>query len=176
MSASKTFPRVRAVFLFILLPLIGDFLFIDTIIKDAYVRRRIRVIFSLCLLSVIAIGFSTLELQFVLGAQEPVFPIEVVYIVTGLSALIAFILFCIEGWEGKVSLDEKILATENKVSLTSRNYHDVFVTLTITLNVIQLRRCRSNQCDNSRLASYALAVLGEYLRTRILYSLRKNRT
>jgi hypothetical protein len=175
MSTSKAFPRIRAVLLFILLPLIGDLLFIDTIIKDTYVRRRIRVIFSLCLLAVIAIGFSTLELQFVLGAQEAVFPIEVMYTVTSLSALIAFILFCIEGWEGKVSLDEKVLVIEDKVSLVSRDYHDVFVTLTITLNVIQLRRCRSNQCDNSRLASFALAVLGEYLRKRTLYSLRKNR-
>ena len=175
MFTSKVFPRIRATLLYILLPLIGELLFIDTIIKDVYVRRRIRVIFSLCLLSVVAIGFSTFEFQFVLGVQKPVLSIEVVYTVTGLAAIIAFILFCIEGWEGKVSLDEKILVTEDKVSLTSRYYHDVFVTLTRTLNVIQLRRCRSNQCDNSRLASYALAVLGEYLRMRILYSLKKVR-
>ena len=174
MSTSKAFPRIRALLLFILLPLIGELLFIDTIIKDAYARRRIRVIFSLCLLSIVAIVFSTLELQYALGAQNPTLPKEIGNALTLLVVLAAFILFCTAGWQGKVALDDKVLSAEDKVSLTSHDYHDVFVTLAKTLFIIQLRRYRSNECDNTRLASYAWAVLSEYLRIRILSRFRKN--
>jgi hypothetical protein len=176
MSASKAFPRIRALLLFILLPLVGELLFIDSIIKDAYARRRIRVIFSLCFLSIAAIVFSTLELQYVLGAQQRALPKEIGYVFTFSVALVAFILFCIEGWEGKVSLDEKVLSTEEKVSLTSHDHHNVFVTLAKTLQAIQLRRYRSSECDNTRLARFAWAVLSEYLRIRVLARFRKNHT
>ena len=81
MGQPKPVSGMRATLLFLLYPLVGELLFIDTIIKDVYARRRIRVIFTLVGLGGSAISFSASELLIFLaeftGAQGPRFPIEI---------------------------------------------------------------------------------------------------
>lgn len=162
---------MRATLLFILYPLVGEFLFIDTIIRDAYARRRIRLIFSLVGLAVVAISFAGSELLIfiseVTGSPFPTIPLGVRYFVTGIATLIFLILFIDEGWGGRVSLEEQIDVPEDRISLLMTDSREVFTTLNRILNAAQLRRHRHDHCDNSRLASYALTVLGEYLQTRV---------
>ena len=177
MTNSKMLFRSRAPWLFLLFPLVGELLFIDTIVKDVYARRRIRVIFSLLLLTLIAITFSASELlqaplRVIPGSAT--IPVEISYLVAGFAALIAFLLFCIEGWARKISLEEQIEVSEDRVSLFILNPRDVFITLNRILNAAQLRRYRHDHCDNSRLASYALAILGEYLRMKVLPTPKKS--
>jgi hypothetical protein len=171
MAQSKTVSGMRATLLFILYPLVGEFLFIDTIIRDAYARRRIRLIFSLVGLAVVAISFAGSELLIfiseVTGSPFPTIPLGVRYFVTGIATLIFLILFIDEGWGGRVSLEEQIDVPEDRISLLMTDSREVFTTLNRILNAAQLRRHRHDHCDNSRLASYALTVLGEYLQTRV---------
>lgn len=176
MSNFVQLPRTRATLLFLLLPLIGELLFIDSIINDAYTRRRIRIVFSMVCLSLIAIGFSAWEIPILLGVQQRIIPIAISYPIMGVAALVTFLLFSIEGWAGKVSLEEQIVVTEDRVSLLLSNPREVFITLNRILNAAQLRRYRHTQCDNSRLARYALVVLGEYLRAKVLSLLKQSQS
>lgn len=170
MASSKKVSGTRATFLFLLLPLLSEFLFLDTIINDVYARRRIRVVFSLFLLALIAITFSASELLFALGLHVRVIPLEVSYPIVGVLTLFAFLLFCSEGWTGRVSLEEQIVVAEDRVSLSVLNPREVFITLNRILNAAQFRRYRYHHSDNSRLASYALTLLGEYLQTKVFPS------
>jgi hypothetical protein len=171
MAQSKALSGMRATFLFLLYPLVGEFLFIDTIIRDVYARRRIRLIFSLVGLATVAISFAASELIIYLaeqfGSSLPTMPIGVRYLVTGIAALIFLILFIDEGWGGRVSLQEQIDIPEDRISILMTDSREVFTTLNRILNAAQLRRHRLDHCDNSRLASYALTVLGEYLQARV---------
>jgi len=171
MAQSKTVSGMRATLLFILYPLVGDFLFIDTIIRDVYARRRIRLVFSLVGLAVVAISFAGSELLILItgvtGSSFPTTPLGVRYLVTVIATLIFLILFIDEGWGGRVSLDEQLDVPEARISLLMNDSREVFTTLNRILNAAQLRRHRRDHYDNSRLASYALTVLGEYLQTRV---------
>lgn len=164
MVDTNSFPRFRATLLFLLFPLLGELLFIDMIIQDVYARKRIRVMFSIFCLAFIAIWFSAIEILFS-NVEER---IRVSYPIVGLAALIMFLLFSTEGWTGKLSLKEKIVVPEDRVSLSISNPKDVFITLHRVLNAAQLRRYRYDRCDNSRLAKYALAILSEYLRMKVI--------
>jgi hypothetical protein len=164
MIGSDTLRRIRAVLLFLLFPLLGELLFISTVVDDAYARRRIRVVFALFSLAVVAIGFSASEL--LLRMQGRALPIRV-YALIGLASGVPFLLFLAEVWGRKVSLDGEFGVPEDRVSLSLSSPREVLMTLNRVLNAAQQRRCRSRNCDNSRLASYALALLSEYLRSRI---------
>jgi uncharacterized membrane protein YuzA (DUF378 family) len=168
MANTNSFPHIRATLLFLLFPLLGELLFLDMIIQDVYARRRIRIMFSIFCLALIAIWFSALEILF----SEVEIRVNISYPLVGLAGLIMFILFSIEGWTGKVSLKEQIVVPEDRVSLSISNPQDVFVTLHRILNAAQLRRYKYNRCDNSRLAKYALAILSEYLRTKVIKTLK----
>jgi len=169
MIGSDTLRRIRAVLLFLLFPLLGELLFISTVVDDAYARRRIRVVFALFSLAVVAIGFSASELLLLI--QGGTLPIRV-YALIGLASAIPFLLLLVEVWGRKVSLDGEFVVPEDRVSLSLSSPREVLMTLNRVLNAAQQRRCRSRNCDNSRLASYALALLSEYLRSKI--PLRKN--
>ena len=164
-------PKVRSTLLFLLFPLLGELLFIDTTIKDVYARRRIRIMFSLFALAIGAIAFYISEIIIkdlvAFGVAVVIIPPEFRYAITGLVVLSIFILFCIEVWPGRVSLEDQIVVAEDQVSLLLFNPQSVFITLNRILNAIQLRRHQLNHCDNSRLAGYALAVLSEYLRWKL---------
>lgn len=168
MADSNSFPRFRATLLFLLFPLLGELLFIDMIIQDVHARRRIRVMFSIFCLAFIAIWFSAMEILF----SEVDERVKVSYPLVGFAALIMFLLFSAEGWTGKVSLEEQIVVPEDRVSLSISNPRDVFITLHRILNAAQLRRYRYDRCDNSRLAKYALAILSEYLRMKVIHALK----
>ncbi len=170
MGQHKPVSRMRATLLFLLYPLIGEFLFIDTIIKDVYARRRIRAVFTLVGLAIVAISFSASEL--LLGLADisfthPILSVPVRYTITGLMALVFLVLFLDEGRRGRISLKEKIDVPEDRISLLVNDSRDIHVTLNRILNAAQLRRHNCPQCENSRLASYALTVLSEYLQTRV---------
>lgn len=171
MGQPKPVSGMRATLLFLLYPLVGELLFIDTIIKDVYARRRIRVIFTLVGLAAVAISFSASEILIFLaefsGVQGPAFPIEIRYSVTGVAAVVFLILFIDEGSRGRVSMEEQIEVHEDRISLLMIDSRDIFNTLNRIINTAQLQRHRCEHCDNSRLASYALTVLGEYLQTRV---------
>ncbi|MFW9830184.1 MAG: hypothetical protein ACFFD8_00150 [Candidatus Thorarchaeota archaeon] len=171
MGQPKTAPGMRGTLLFLLYPLVGEILFLDTIIRDVYARRRIRVIFTLIWLAVIAIGFSASELIILLaelnGLPIPAFPLEIRYLATGVMLLVFLFLFINEGSRRPVSMEEQIEIHEDRISLFMTDSRDTFTTLNRILNAAQLRRHRSEQSDNSRLASYALTVLSEYLHTRV---------
>jgi hypothetical protein len=162
---------MRATLLFLLYPLVGEFLFIDTIINDIYARRRIRVMFALVGLAIIAISFAGSELIIFLGDLTgfslPAVPVEIRYLITGVAALGFLILFFDEGWRGRVSFEKQIDIPEDRISIFMSDTREIFITLNRILNAAQLRRRKYYQCDNSRLASYALTVLGEYLQTRV---------
>jgi len=164
MIGSDTLRGIRAVLLFLLFPLFGGLLFVSTVVDDAYARRRIRVVFALSTLAVVAVGFSASEL--LLRVQGGSLPISV-YALVGLASAIPFLLFLAEEWGRKVSLDGELVVPEDRVSLSLSSPREVLATLNRVLNAAQQRRCRSSNCDNSRLASYALALLGEYLRSRM---------
>jgi len=168
MANPSSFPRFRATLLFLLFPLLGELLFIDMIVQDVYARRRIRVMFSIFCLALIAIWFSAVEILFP-GVEARVnfsFPL------IGIAAIIMFLLFSTEGWTGKLSLKEQIVVPEDRISLLISHPRDVFITLHRILNAAQLRRYRYNRCDNSRLAKYALAILSEYLRVKLVHPLK----
>ncbi len=171
MVQPKPVSGMRATLLFLLYPLIGEFLFIDTIIKDVYARRRIRVMFSLIGLAIVAISFSASEiiifLSEVTGFPLTSLPLEMRYLITGLALMIFLILFVDEGWRGRISMEDQIDVPEDRISILMVDSRDIFTTLNRILNAAQLRRHRCGSCDNSRLASYALTVLGEYLQTRV---------
>lgn len=171
MVRQKPVSGMRATLLFLLYPLVGEFLFIDTIINDIYARRRIRVIFTLVGLAIIAISFSGSELIIFLGDQTgsslPATPVEMRYLITGVAALGFLILFFDEGWRGRVSFEKQIDIPEDRISIFMNDSREIFTTLNRILNAAQLRRHKYSQCDNSRLASYALTVLSEYLHTRV---------
>lgn len=162
---------MRATLLFILFPLVGELLFIDTIIRDYHARRRIRVMFSLIFLGIIAISFAASELSIFIflssDLKSILLPIEIRYAIAGLSALLFFTLFCIESWRGRISLREKIVVIEDRISLLVSDPRDVFTTLNRILNAAQFRRYQHEHCDNSRLANYALTVLSEYLHAKV---------
>jgi len=164
MIGSDALHRIRAVLLFLLFPLFGEVLFIGTVVDDAYARRRIRVVFALFSLAVVAVGFSASEL--LLRIRGVTLPIGV-YALIGLASTIPFLLFLAEVWGRKVSLDGEFVVPEDRVSLSLSSPREVLMTLNRVLNAAQQRRCRSRNCDNSRLAGYALALLSEYLRSRI---------
>lgn len=168
MFGSDTLRHIRAVLVFLLFPLLGELLFISTVVDDAYARRRIRVVFALFSLAVVAIGFSAWEL--LLRIQWDTLPIGM-YALIGLASAIPFLLFLTEVWGRKVSLEGEFVAPEDRVSLSLSSPREVLMTLNRVLNAAQQRRCQSRDCDNSRLASYASALLSEYLRSKI--SLRK---
>jgi len=163
MLASDTVSRIRALLLFLLFPLVGEVLFISAIIDDAYVRQRIRVLFPVFSLAVVAFGFSAAE--FLLPAQGVVLP-SGMYALIGLVSAILFFLFLTEVWGRKVSLRGELLTPNDQVSLDLSGPHKVLMTLNRVLNAAQERKCECRSCDNSRLASYALALLTEYLRSR----------
>jgi hypothetical protein len=170
MEQSKPISGMRATLLFLLYPLIGELLFIDTVIKDTYTRRRIRAIFTLVGLAIVAISFSASELILLIAgdsASQTFLSIPVRYAITGIAALVFLILFIDEGRRGRISLKEKIDVPEDRISLLVNDSRDVFITLNRILNAAQLRRHHCPQCENSRLASYALTVLSEYLQTRV---------
>lgn len=170
MARSKKISSTRSTLLFLLFPLLSEFLFLDAIINDVYARRRIRIVFSIFLLALIAISFAASELLFALGLHTRVIPLEVSYPIVGLLTLFVFLLFCSEGWTGRVSFEEQIFVTEDRVSLSVLNPREVFITLRRILNAAQFRRYRYHQIDNSRLASYALTLLGEYLQKKVFPS------
>jgi hypothetical protein len=122
------------------------------------------VVFGLFSLAVVAIAFSASEL--LLRIQGETLPIRV-YVLVGLASAIPFLLFLAEVWNRKVSLSGEFVVPEDRVSLSLSSPREVLMTLNRVLNAAQQRRCRSRNCDNSRLASYALALLSEYLRSRI---------
>ncbi len=170
MGQPKSVSGMRATLLFLLYPLVGELLFIDTIIKDVYARRRIRVVFSLIGLAIVAISFSASEILMFLGeiaGVAPPLPVFMRYSINGLAALVFLILFMDEGRRGRVSMEDQIEVPEDRISLLMYDSRDIFLTLNRILNAAQLRRHRCSHCDNSRFASYALTVLGEYLQTRV---------
>lgn len=177
LESSEITSGMRATLLFLLYPIIGELLFIDTIIKDYYTRRRIRVIFTLIFLGIIAITFAASELNIYLflspSEQMLLLPIEIRYAITGFAALLFFVLFSIEIWQGQVSLQEQIAVPEDRISLLVYDPRDVFTTLNRIINAAQYRRRRYEHCDNSRLANYALTVLSEYLQARVFHSSEK---
>ena len=161
---------MRATLLFLLYPLVGELLFIDTIIKDVYARRRIRAVFTLVGLAIVAISFSASELIIQIFGVPISFPLSSVplrYTITGITALGFLILFLDEGRRGRISLKDQIDVPEDRVSLLVNDSRDTFITLNRILNAAQLRRHNCPHCENSRLASYALTVLGEYLQNRV---------
>lgn len=162
--------KVRSTLLFLLFPLFSEILFINTIIRDAYARRRIRIMVSLFSLVLLTLAFSVSELFYSLELQSRIIPLEISYLLTGCFALILLLLFISEGWTGKVSLEEQIMVKEDRISLSLANPRDVFITLHRILNAAQYRRYRYDSSDNSRLASYALTVLSEYLKMRMFPS------
>lgn len=164
MFGSDVFRRVRVLLLLLLLPLLGELFFMDAVVEDAYARRRIRVVFSLLSLAVVGTGFSASEL--LLNGQGGTLPIGM-YALIGLASAIPFLLFLVEVWGQKASLEGEFQTPENRVSLRLSDPREVLMTLNRVLNVAQQRRCKSRNWDNSRLASYALALLGEYLRSKI---------
>jgi hypothetical protein len=170
MGQPKPVSGMRATLLFLLYPLIGEFLFIDTIIKDRYTRRRIRAIFTLLGLAIVAISFAASELIILITINyvpPPFLTTPMRYIITATAALLFLILFIDEGRRGRISLKDQIDVPEDRVSLLINDSRDVFITLNRILNAAQLQRYRNPECENSRLASYALTVLSEYLQTRI---------
>jgi hypothetical protein len=171
MAQSKSVPRVLSTLLFLLYPLIGELLFLDTIIKDVYARKRIRVLFSLVGLGVIAIWFSASELLIIMMSLTSTLffsiPVEVRYFVTALTVLLFIILFIGEGWGDRVSLKEEIEIPEDRVSIQLDDPREIFTTLNRILSAAQIRRRQSPQSDNTRLAKYALTLLSEYLQTRV---------
>ncbi len=164
---------MRATLLFLLYPLIGELLFIDTIIKDVYARRRIRAVFTLVGLAIVAISFAASELIigifgiFGITIGSPLLSAPLRYMITGITALMFLILFLDEGRRGRISLKDQIDVPEDRVSLLVNDSRDTFITLNRILNAAQLRRHNCPHCENSRLASYALTVLGEYLQNRV---------
>lgn len=172
MAQEKPVSGMLSTLLFLLYPLIGEFLFLDTIINDVYARKRIRVLFSLIGLGVIAIWFSASELLLLLISLSspltyPVVPVEIRYIVTAVAALVFIALFIGEGWGDRVSLEEQIEIPEDRVSIQLNDPREIFTTLNRILSAAQMRRRQSPQSDNARLAKYALTLLSEYLHTRV---------
>lgn len=170
MDQLKPVSGMRATLLFLLYPLIGEFLFIDTIIKDKYTRRRIRAIFTLLGLAIVSISFAGSELLILITVNyvpPPFLSVPMRYTITATAAILFLILFIDEGRRGRISLKEQIDVPEDRISLLVNNSRDVFITLNRILNAAQLQRYRNPECENSRLASYALTVLSEYLQTRI---------
>jgi len=170
MDQPKPVSGFRATLLFLLYPLIGELLFIDTIIRDKYTRRRIRAVFTLLGLSIVAISFSASELIFFIAGDtvsHQLLSVPIRYTITGVAALGFLILFIEEGRRGRISLKEQIDVPEDRISLLVSDSRDIFITLNRILNAAQLRRHNCPQCENSRLASYALTVLSEYLQTRV---------
>jgi hypothetical protein len=172
MIGSDTLRRIRAVLLFLLFPLFGELLFVSAVLDDVYARRRIRVAFALSCLAVVALGFSVSEL--LLRIQGGALPIRM-YALTGLASAVPFLLFVAEVWGQKVSLEGELVVPENRVTLSLSSPREVLTTLNRVLNAAQLRRCRSRNCDNSRLASYAWALLSEYLRSKVPLGKTSNR-
>lgn len=165
---------MRATLLFLLYPLVGELLFIDTIIKDTYARRRIRAVFTLVVLAIVAISFSASELILLItgdSVSHPLFSVPIRYTIAGITALVFLILFIDEGRRGRISLKEQIDVPEDRISLLVDDSRDIFITLNRILNAAQLRRHNCPHCENSRLASYALTVLGEYLQTRVFFEI-----
>ena len=177
MDQPKPVSGVLSTLLFLLYPLIGELLFLDTIIKDVYARRRIRVVFSLVGLGVIAIGFSASELlilqTILFSSSLPVIPIEIRYSVTALASLVFIVLFIGEGWGDQVSLQDQIEIPEDGVSIQLTDPKEIFTTLNRILSAAQLRRRQSPHSDNTRLAKYALTLLREYLHTRVFSEFRR---
>ncbi|MFX1491502.1 MAG: hypothetical protein ACFFBU_04530 [Promethearchaeota archaeon] len=171
MAKPKPVSGMLAALLFLLYPLVGEFLFIDTIINDIYTRRRIRVMFTLVGLAIIVISFSGSELIIFLSNQTgfplPANPVEMRYLITGVAAIGFLILFFDEGWRGRVSFEKQIDIPEDRISIFMNDSREIFTTLNRILDAAQLRRHKYSQCDNSRLASYAVTVLSEYLQTRV---------
>ena len=170
MAQPKPVSGMRATLLFLLYPLIGELLFIDTIIKDVYARRRIRAVFTLVGLAIVAISFAASELIiqiFGISISFPLSSVSLRYTITGITALVFLILFLDEGRRGRISLKDQIDVPEDRVSLLVNDSRDTFITLNRILNAAQLRRHNCPHCENSRLASYALTVLGEYLQNRV---------
>ncbi len=170
MGHQKPVSGMRATLLFLLYPLVGELLFIDTIIKDKYARRRIRAVFTLVVLATAAISFAAAELILLITGgtlSNPILSMPIRYTITGITTLVFLILFLDEGRRGRISLKEQIDVPEDRISLLVNDSRDIFITLNRILNAAQLRRHNSPECENSRLASYALTVLGEYLQTRV---------
>lgn len=170
MAQHKPVQGMRATLLFLLYPIVGEFLFIDTIIKDVYVRRRIRAVFTLVGLAIVAICFSASELLLQLADisfTHPILSVPIRYMITGIMALFFLVLFLDEGRRGRISLNEEIAVPEDRISLLVNDSRDIHITLNRILNAAQLRRHYCPECENSRLASYALTVLSEYLQTRV---------
>jgi hypothetical protein len=177
MAESRPVPGVLSTLLFLLYPLIGELLFLDTIIKDVYARKRIRVLFSLVGLGVIAIWFSSSELLILLISLSspltyPAVPVEIRYLITAIAALVFLALFIGEGWGDKVSLEEQIEIPEDHVSIQLSDPREIFTTLNRILSAAQMRRRQSPESDNTRLAKYALTLLSEYLQTRVFSQTR----
>jgi hypothetical protein len=164
MFGSDTLYRIRALLLFVLLPVLGEPLFIRAVLNDASARQRIRVVFGLFALASMGVGFAASEL--LLGIQGSAFPASM-HALVGLASAILFLLFVAEVWGQKVSLEGEFVAPDNRVSLDLSSPREVLMTLNRVLNAAQKRRCESRSCDNSRLASYAAALLAEYLRSRM---------
>jgi len=172
MAQPKPLPGLLSTLLFLLYPLVGELLFLDTIIKDVYARKRIRVLFSLVGLGVIAIWFSASELLILLlsiSNPQPfhAIPVEIRYSVTAVAALVFIVLFIDEGWGDRVSLEEQIEIPEDRVSIQLTDPREIFTTLNRILSAAQMRRRQSPHSDNTRLAQYALTLLSEYLQTRV---------
>ncbi|MFX1509845.1 MAG: hypothetical protein ACFFBR_06020 [Promethearchaeota archaeon] len=170
MGQSKPTSGMRATLLFLLYPLVGELLFIDTVIKDVYTRRRIRAVFTLMGLATVAISFAASELILYIADisfSHPILTIPVRYIIAGSMGLLFLVMFLDEGRRGRISLKEQIDVPEDRISLLIDDSRDIFITLNRILNAAQLRRHNCPQCENSRLASYALTVLGEYLQARV---------
>ena len=170
MAHPKPVSGMRATLLFLLYPLIGELLFIDTIIRDVYARRRIRAVFTLVGLAIVAISFAASELIIQIFGIPISFPLSSVllrYTLTGMTALVFLVLFLDEGRRGRISLKDQIDVPEDRISLLVNDSRDTFITLNRILNAAQLRRHNCPHCENSRLASYALTVLGEYLQNRV---------
>lgn len=165
MFGSDTWRGIRAMLVFLLFPLVAELLFISAVVDDHHARRRIRVVFAVFSLAVIAIGFAASELLLrIQGAIEPMG----IYALIGLASGIAFLLFLSEVWGRTVSLEGDLVTPENGVSLSLSSPREVLMTLNRILNAAQMRRCQSSGCDNSRLASYAWVLVSEYLRSRFL--------
>ncbi|MFX0169335.1 MAG: hypothetical protein ACFE89_08300 [Candidatus Hodarchaeota archaeon] len=172
MGQSKPVSGMLSTLLFLLYPLIGELLFLDTIIKDVYARQRIRIIFALVGLGVVAIWFSASELLILqAGLLNPsaslAIPIEIRYSLVAFVVLLFLGLLIYEGWGGQVSLEEQIEIPEDRISIQLKDPKEIFTTLNRILQAAQYRRWQSPHSDNSRLAKYALTLLGEYLQTRI---------
>ncbi len=165
MFGSETLRGIRAMLVFLLFPLVVELLFLSAVVDDAYARRRIRVVFALSSLAVVAIAFAASELLLLI--QRGTEPIGT-YALIGFASAASFLLFLGEVWGRKVSLEGELVTPENRVSLRLSSPHEVLMTLNRILNVAQTRRCQSRVCDNSRLASYAWALISEYLRSRFL--------